>query len=122
MKPRFANRLNLKARLLGTIKGRKVFEWPVECTFGEQAAITQENHYPKVRFKVIAYTAQDAADFATSLCDRRPCVEISVWGQKAGLAAKRFWGWERAIFNQLCAAREGRQLQLKIRKETPCAN
>jgi hypothetical protein len=116
MKPRYANRLNLKARYLGTLKGRKVFEWPVELTFGERAALTQQYDYPKKRIWVKSHTAAEAADFAATQdhCDRQPCVEISVWGPKAGLAAKRFWGWDRAIFNQMCDARSNRQLTFRF--------
>ncbi len=114
MHPRYANPRKLRARFLGKLGGKRIFEWPVEWTVGEVASRTQENVYPKGVVKVIAPTAREAADFVA--CAERlgtfACVEMSVWGPKAGLAAKRFWGWDRAIFNQLCAHRENRQLRL----------
>lgn len=116
MKPRYANPTGRKARLLGTLHGRKVYDFPVDVTLGEAAALTQENFYPKGVVKVIAPTAAEAADL---IADRETlgtfaCVEISVWGPKAGLAAKRFWGWDRAIWNQLLNHRENRQLHLSL--------
>jgi hypothetical protein len=116
MKPRYANRKGLRARFLGKLHGKRIFEWPVEWTVGEAAALTQENFYPKGVVKVIAPTAAEAADL---IADRETlgtfaCVEISVWGPKAGLAAKRFWGWDRAIWNQLLNHRENRQLHLSL--------
>jgi len=116
MKPRYANRAGLRARYLGTLAGRKVWEWPVEATFGAQSALTQDDRYRKYRFRIIARTGAEAADFTAGLLDQEPCVEISVWGQRAGLAAHRFWGWDRAIWNQLCAAAaERQQLNLNLK-------
>ena len=113
MRPHYANRKNLKARYLGTLKGKRVFEFPVEATIGEQAALTQENIYPKFRVDVIAHKAADAADLVAGDLGRFACVEISVWGPKCGLAAKRFWGWERSIWNQL-ASLDRKQITLKF--------
>jgi hypothetical protein len=116
MKPRYANPNGLRARFLGKLHGTRVFEWPVDWTVGEYASLSQENIYPKGTVRVIAPTAREAADFVA--CAERlgqfACVEISVWGPKAGLAAKRFWGWDRAIWNQLLHNRENRQLHLSL--------
>lgn len=116
MMPRYANPHRYRARFLGKLKGRRIFEFPVEWTVGEVASLTQEHVYPKGMLRVIAPTAREAADFIS--CAERlgqfACVEISVWGPKAGLAAKRFWGWDRAIYNQLLNNRPNRQLLLPL--------
>lgn len=114
MMPRYANPRRLRARFLGKVNGKRVFDFPVEWTIGELASLTQENLYPKGLTHVIAHTAREAADLVADpeTLGRCACVEISVWGPKCGLAAKRWWGWDRAIFNQLCAHRENRQLRL----------
>jgi hypothetical protein len=105
MKPAYANRQGLRARFLARLKGRPVYCWPVSWSVGERTAITQD-HDDMARGKttVISHTAREAASFVAQpkFLGHYACVEISVWGPKSGLAAKRFWGWERAIWNQLC--------------------
>ena len=111
MMPRYANPNRLRARFLAKVAGRRVFSFPVEWTVGEYASLTQENVYPKGSERIIAHTAREAADLVADprTLGQHACVEISVWGPKGGLAAKRFWGWDRAIWNQMCHARQNDQ-------------
>lgn len=105
---------NKSARLLGTLNGRKVYSFPVEVTFGETAAVHQVNHYPKGWVTVTAYTAADAANLIADALRHIPCVEVAVVGTKGGLAAHRYWGFESAIFTQLCEASDRRAAQLSL--------
>lgn len=114
MRPYYANPKQLRARFLGTVNGRKVFSWPVTITIGELASLTQEHRYPKLEVRVTAHTAQDAADNVTQDVGQFACTEINVWGPKAGLACKRFWGWDRAIYRRMIEARHNGQLSLPL--------
>lgn len=114
MKPHRANLRCRRARDLGQLHGQTIREWPVDITIGERASLTQENDYAKLRTSVIAPSARDAADWAADLLGQHACVEIFVWGPAAGLACHRYWGWERAIWNGMLAARQEHQLKLKL--------
>lgn len=96
----------MKARIQGNYKGRRVWRFPVEVTFGETAARFQVNYYPKGVVWVIALSAQDAADLVSGELESIPCVEVTVCGPRGGRGAHRYWGWDRAIWAQMLAERE----------------
>lgn len=83
---------------LGRYKGKRVFLFPVKVTFGEYAAVAQVNHYPSGVVNVIAHSAQEACDLLTDELGHIPCVELEAFGPKGGIAAHRYWGFDRAIF------------------------
>jgi len=107
------------AKLLGTYKGKKVYSWPVKITFGRTAALTQLCIYPKSGIQVVSPTARDARDYVARELRSTPCVEIEVTGPKGGRAAHSYWGFESAIFWEMCEsqdrdARAARQLKLNF--------
>ena len=102
-----------KAKLKGTLDGRKVFDWPVKVTLGEQAALAQVNHYPKGIIWVTSYTARDAADLVQFQYRKRPCTQIEVFGPRGGVACHRWVGWDSSIYQSLLDLdREPNQLRL----------
>lgn len=105
----------MKAYFLGLIKGQRVFRFPVEITFGEEAAVLQVNHYPTGTVDVIAHTAAEAADLIADELHTIPCVELTVYGVKGGTAAHRYWGFDRAVFwTMFCVERNASQLALRF--------
>lgn len=96
----------MKARLLGHIKDRAVFRFPVKVKCGQNASLLQTvEGYEQEVVTVIAPTAKEAADFVADKLKTIPCVQLEVFGTKGGVAAHRYWGWDRAIFNRLLQSR-----------------
>lgn len=95
----------MRATKLLPYHGKPVFRFPVKVTFGQRAALTQQNVYPKGVVHVIAHTAAAAADLVQDEVRGIPCVEVEVFGPKGGVAAKRWQGFETAIGHQMFAAR-----------------
>jgi len=97
----------MKSREIGTYKGRKVYEWPVEVTLNKGFGGTLEDWTDPQRevWYVIAHRAADAADYVRKQFERRPETEITVYGPKGGKAARRFIGWYGAIGAELFEAR-----------------
>jgi hypothetical protein len=107
-----------RAKPHGKYKGKRVYSYPVEVTFGAEAALSQAfEHYRRGVVWVIAYTAKGAADLVSDELMLIPCTELSVWGPQGGLAEHRYWGWDRAIYLGMIAARqkaEVREKQLEL--------
>lgn len=90
-----------KAHYLGNYKGKRVHCFPVHYTIGEYAVLAQRDIYPKGIIDVVSDSAAAAADYAANLLGKFSCVELTVLGPKGGKACHRYWGFDRAIFNQL---------------------
>jgi hypothetical protein len=81
--------------------GRRMYRFPVKVTFGETAARLQVNIYPRSVVHVIAPTAADAAHLIKMEIGHIPCVELQVFGPQGGVT-NRYWGFETAIFMEMC--------------------
>lgn len=112
-------RIKAKARLLGVLNGRKVYEFPVVVSLNKGFGGRLEDWIdsPQVREDVIAYTAAQAADAVREDYATRAETEITVYGPKGGKAAYRFIGWYSAIGNVMLGGHYDGKGQLRLTLE-----
>lgn len=92
----------MNARNIGKdARGRKLYRVPVRVTFNNSSGTLADWISPPfIEFDVIAYSAADAANWATREYETRPETEILAFGPQGG-RTRRFITWERAIGAEL---------------------
>lgn len=99
----------MKAIRLGTYKGRPVHRYPVRIIFREEWC-----DEVSIDTDCVSLSASDAAQWAYDQVATRPLTEILVYGPKGGVAARRFIGYESAVFNAMMLRSEETQFKLEI--------
>lgn len=102
------------ARLLGKVRGRRVFEFTVEV---EQSGLDPIPWQDEAEVKVIAYTPDEACNLVRDEVARfaeRPTT-IETRGPKGGLVY-RYLGWESLTWYGLCNL-DRAQLELGVQVE-----
>ena len=103
-----------RARQLGTLKGRKVYRFPVRVQCNSSHACATLATYV---YEVDSFTAADAANHIRQLYATRAETEITAYGPKGGAAAYRFIGWESAIGHAMIASYgQPRQLLMQFQE------
>lgn len=87
----------MKARLLGTIAGRKVYRVPVRVTLANSSGTLADwCDPPRAVLHVIAHSAADAADYVRAAYATRAETTIEAFGPGGGIT-RRFVGWHSAV-------------------------
>jgi nicotinamidase-related amidase len=94
--------------------GKRAYRFPVRVRVNQPLGTLSDWLNPATGMTtVIAHTAAQAADWARERFATVANTEIEVYGPKGGIAAKRFIGFESAIWGEMCAERpRGEQLAL----------
>lgn len=96
----------MKARLLGTIAGRKVYRVPVRITLNNsRGTLADWTDPPRDVVYVTAHSAADAADHVRAAYATRAETQIEAFGP-AGGATRRFVGWHSAVGATLWGPRD----------------
>lgn len=92
----------MNARQIGKdARGRKLYRVPVRVTFNNSAGTLDDwISPPTIEFDVIAYSADDAANWAALEYKTRPETEIVAFGPQGG-RTRRFITWERAVYAEM---------------------
>jgi hypothetical protein len=87
----------MKARLLGTIAGRKVYRVPVRVTLANsRGTLADWCDPPRAVIHVTAHSAADAADYVRDQYATRAETQIEAFGPAGGVT-RRFVGWHSAV-------------------------
>ena len=100
----------MKARFLGTLRGKRVYRFPVRIT---QSWLDRDLHHDEVTVEVTAHTAADAGRLVRDEIAHkveRP-TELLVAGPRGGRAWAGFVGWESMIVAEFCRVRGPQQLR-----------
>jgi hypothetical protein len=99
---------------LTKVNGKHAYRFPVRVRVNQPLGTVEDWLNPATGMTtVIALTAAQAADWVRERMATVANTEIEVYGLKGGIAARRFIGFESAIWGEMCAARPA-DLQLSL--------
>jgi len=104
----------LATRRLCKLRGRHVYKYAIRIDLNERAALGLDNFQGRVQWvSVISDCPKAAAQWVLDQLPGRPCVEVTVYGPRGGVAAHRYQGWDSAVWSQLRQTRKAFTPNLK---------
>lgn len=93
-------------RFLGKLNGKRIHKYAIQIDFNERAALGLDNFQGRTQWiSVTSDCPKKAAQWVLEKLPGTPCVEVTVYGPRGGEAARRFQGWEAAVWSAMGQSR-----------------